>query len=256
MKIKKYWWKDFFNDIYLITDARSVCNTTLTRQEVDLLEKLLNLDKEDRILDLCGGYGRHCLELARRGYQDLTVLDYSHYLIRLGKRLAKQAGLDIKFLQGDARFTRLKNGDYSVIFIMANSFGYFPDDRENLRILQESYRLLKKGGKLLLDLADPDYVKNNLGPLSWHEANQDIIVCRKRRLQGSIIKAREIVLSKSKGLLRDGYYCERIYNKDKITKLLKLAGFNNLSIKKNLSLHKGKKDYGLITSRMMVKAVK
>lgn len=256
MQIKEDWWKDYFNEIYMITDARSVRNSALTRQETDLLEKVLGLDKNDKILDLCGGYGRHSLELARRGYQNLAVLDFSKYLIKLGKEMAAKAGLRIKFLCRDARYSELKNNDYSVVFVMANSFGYFPDERENLRILREMHRLLQTGGKVLLDLTDPDYARNHLKSLSSHQANKDIIVLRERKLQGNIIKAREIVVSKKRGLLRDGFYCERIYNKDRITRLLKKAGFKNLSIKKDLSLHKQKKDYGLMTSRMFVTAVK
>lgn len=256
MNPKNDWWKYFFNEIYLITDARSVCNPTLTRKETDFLEDILDLEKDDRILDLCGGHGRHSLELARRGYRDLTVLDHSSYLIRLARKLARRQGRRIRFKCCDARFSGLKDEDYSIIFIMANSFGYFLDEGENKRILKEAHRLLKKGGKLLLDLTDPDYIKNNLKPISWHEADKDIVVCRKRKLKRNIIRAREIVISKKRGLLRDGYYCERIYNKDKIARILKSVGFKNLSIKKKISLRKDKKEYGFLTSRMIVTAEK
>ncbi len=260
MKIKKDWWKDFFNEIYLITDARSVCDNALTSQEVSLIEKILDLDKSDNILDLCGGYGRHSLELARRGYGNLTVLDSSNYLIKLGKRLAKNEALDIKFLRKDARFSGLQNNHYSTILVMANSFGYFLDERKNLKILKEIYRLLKIGGKLLLDLSDPDYVRKNLKPISWHQANPDVLVCRKREINADVVKIREIVISKTKGLLRDGLYAERIYNKNKITLFLKNIGFKNLLVKKNIPLHKSRKDsrkdYGLLTSRMLVTAAK
>jgi D-alanine-D-alanine ligase len=256
MKVKKDWWKNFFDQTYLLTDARSVCNSSLTRQEVDLLEKVLDLDKKDKILDLCGGYGRHCLELAKRGYQNPTVLDFSRYLINLGRQMAKRQGLKIRFCCRDARFSGLKSNAYSVTLVMANSFGYFSDERENLRILREIYRLLKKDGRLLLDLSDPDYVRNHLKAFSWHKADKDVFVLRSRQLQGDIIKAREIVLSKRQGLLRDGHYYERIYNQDKIARLLKRVGFAHLYIRKGLSLHKRKKDYGLLTSRMFVTATK
>jgi D-alanine-D-alanine ligase len=256
MKIRKDWWKNFFNEIYLLTDARSVCNANLTCREVNLLEQLLNLNKDEHILDLCGGYGRHSLELARRGYRNLTVLDYSDYQIKLGRKMAKKGGLKIKFFRKDARSSGLKSNNYSAIFIMANSFGYFPDKKQNLRILKESHRLLKTGGKLLLDLTDADYVKKNLKALSWHRANKDVIVCRQRKIEANMLKAREIVLSKKKGVLRDGSYCERLYDKKRISRLLKLAGFKRLSIKNNLSLHKNKKDYGLLTSRMLATAIK
>ena len=252
MKITKNWWKNFFNNVYLITDSRSVCNNKLTRKEVTLIEKILRPGENDKILDLCGGQGRHALELARRGYENITVLDYSHYLTRLGRESAKKDKLKIRFLKRDARSTGLKGNDYSSVFVMANSFGYFPDEKENLKILKESYRLLKKGGTLLLDLADPTHVRNNLKPFSWHEANKDIIVCRRRELQGNVIKVREIVLSKKDGLLRDGFYCERIYNKNSIKRSFLKAGFRNISVKSNLSLHGTTKDYGLLTSRMFV----
>ncbi|NQT22330.1 MAG: class I SAM-dependent methyltransferase [Candidatus Omnitrophica bacterium] len=256
MKTDKNWWKHFFNDIYLTTDARSVCNSALTKKETTLVEKTLKFKKNDSLLDLCGGSGRHSLELAKRGYCDITVLDYSPHLVNLGRKQAKKYGLSIKFKRKDARFTGLKSSNYSAVFVMSNSFGYFQDEKDNLRILKEIYRLLKKGGKTLLDLTDPDYVRRRLKPFSWHKADKDTTVYRNREVKGNLIRAREVVVSKTNGILRDGSYCERLYNKRKIRHLLKTAGFKGISIKNNLSLHKKQKDYGFLTQRMFVTACK
>lgn len=256
IRVKKDWWKELFNSIYLITDARSVCDTKLTCREVDLLEKTLSLNITDRILDLFGGQGRHSIELAKRGYRNLTVLDYSNYLLNIGKRLAKKTNLNINFHQGDARSTGLTKGNYSVIFVMANSFGYFADEKENLKVLTETARLLEPKGKLLLDLTNPVYVKNNLKPISWHKIGNDIDVLRNRKIEKNLVKTREIVISKRKGLLRNECYCERLYSKIRIYQLLKKAGFKNIKTKNNLSLHKKRQDYGFLTSRMIVSAVK
>jgi len=256
IKVKKYWWKDFFNRIYLITDARSIGDAKLTSREVDLLEKNLNLNKDDRILDLFGGQGRHSIELAKRGYRDLTVLDYSNYLINRGKRLSRKANLKINFYQGDARSTTLMSNVFSAIIVMANSFGYFPEERENLRVLREINRMLKFKGKLLLDLANPVYVKNNLKPMSWHRIGNDVDIFRKREIKNNLVKTQEVVISKRKGLLRDDCYCERLYSKTRITQLLKKTGFRNIKIKNSLSLHKKRQDYGFLTSRMIVTATK
>ena len=70
------WWKTLFDDIYLVTDARTVRDDALTRQEVDIFCNLVPMGPEKRVLDLCGGQGRHALELTRRGRGDggLVVL--------------------------------------------------------------------------------------------------------------------------------------------------------------------------------------
>jgi D-alanine-D-alanine ligase len=256
MRVPKDWWKNFFGRNYLVTDARSVLNPRLTRKETNLIEESLRLDKNHKILDLCGGQGRHCLELARRGYKDLTVLDYSDYLVRLGRKITKDKRQRIKFVRRDARATGLKNDDFEAIIVMANSFGYFAKEKENIKVLKEAHRLLKNKGKLLLDLADKAQAKKNLKPTSWHRANDDIVVLRRRRLTGDMIKAREVVISRKKGLLKDGTYLSRLYSKKKIKGILRQAGFKNVKIRDNLKFHRKKKDYGFLTSRMIVVAQK
>ena len=255
IRVKKDWWKDFFNHIYLITDSRSINDGRLTSREVDLLEQILNLNKTDRILDLCGGQGRHSIELSKRGYCNLTVLDYSKFLINLGKKLAKNQELNIRFHQADARCTRLKSNTFSVIIVMANSLGYFPNEQENLQVLKETNRLLKPNGKILLDLADPIYTRDRFKPVSWHRIG-GVDIFRIREIKNNLVKTQEIVICEKQGLLRNGCYCARLYSKSRINQLLVKAGFRNININKNVRLHKKKQDYGMLTSRMIVTATK
>ena len=69
------WWQTLFDEVYLVTDARSVCDDAVTRRETDAFCAALPLKPGDRILDLCGGHGRHSIELARRGFRHCTVMD-------------------------------------------------------------------------------------------------------------------------------------------------------------------------------------
>ena len=250
------WWKLLFDKIYLTTDARSVCDQNLTSQEVDFLEEFLKLKKSWPILDLCGGHGRHSLELARRGFKDLTVLDYSNVLIELGKDTAQKEGLKTRFVRCDARYSNLPDSRFKVIIVMASSFGYMVHDDENGKILCEAFRLLMPGGLLLLDLPNRKYVLDHFTPQSWHEANDDIVVCRQRNLDEDIIHCRELVMSRSKGLVRDTTYCTHLYSPDKITRMLKSAGFDSVTIKNNFVSHSKKMDYGLMTNRMITVADK
>jgi D-alanine-D-alanine ligase len=249
------WWQNLFDEVYLITDARSVCNEALTCREVDFLETHLEIGKSDRILDLCGGHGRHSLEFARRGYRSETVLDYSGYLVQLGKARALEEGLPVCFVQADARRTGLAGGRFDFVLVMANSFGYFPDDRDNLQILCEARRLCRPGGKLLLDLLDSDYVVEQFRPSSVHQATEDITVKRERELKENLIRVRESVVSGARGLVRECTYCERLYQEDELVGLLRQAGFKQIDFKNDFSSHENPGDYGFMTRRWIVTAV-
>lgn len=246
------WWKTLFDETYLVTDARSVCDDGLTCREVDFLQDFLRLEKSWPILDLCGGQGRHSLELSRRGFRNVTVLDYSEFLIELGMQKAQKEGLNTRFIKRDARDTCLPSGNFRVIIVMASSFGYFVEEIQNEKILREAFRLLMPGGLLFLDLPNRDYVVNQFKSRSWHEANEEILVCRERRLHHEdVIYSREMVISKAKGLIRDATYCTRLYTPEKITEMLNSAGFDKVQIQKEFVMHEQKLDYGLMSNRMI-----
>ena len=256
IQVDNDWWKDVFDEIYLLTDARSVCDEKLTCREVDFLEATLDWDKSASILDLCGGQGRHSLELSRRGYTNVTVLDYSGYLIDLGEKRAKVEGLNTIFIQGDARNTSLPEQSFQFIIIMASSFGYFADEEENIKILNEAFRLLTPTGTLLLDLPDRDYVLQNFKPFSCHKVNEDITVSRERELGDDIIYSREIVMSQKGGCIRNSAYCVCLYSPEKISGLLSTAGFSSTTCKKDFMNRNSEGDYGCMTNRMIVTAKK
>src|SRR5262245_58314155 len=156
IRVESDWWKTLFDEVYLVTDAPFVCNPALTKREVDVIESVLRLHPATRILDLCGGQGRHTLELARRGYQHLTVLDYSDFLLARGRWEAAAAGLSVTFCQGDARTTSFSTASFDTVLLMANSSNQFIDATDDRQVLAEVARLLTAGGCFLLDLIDRD----------------------------------------------------------------------------------------------------
>ena len=254
IQVDDNWWQDLFDEIYLLTDARSVCDEELTCQEVNFLEETPDLDKSASILDFCGGQGRHSLELSRRGFTNVTVLDYSRYLLNLGGKRAKQEGLNTIFIQGDARNTGLCGQSFQFIISMASSFGYFVNEDENKKMLNEAFRLLMPKGTLLLDLPDRDYVLQNFKPFSWHKVNEDITVSCERELGDDIIYSRETVTSEKEGCIRDRTYCTRLYSPGKISDLLSSVGFLSIICQKNFMSRGTEGDYGCMTNRMIVTA--
>ncbi|MBM3225629.1 MAG: methyltransferase domain-containing protein [Candidatus Tectomicrobia bacterium] len=258
IRVEHDWWKTLFDEVYLVTDAPFVCNPALTKREVDMIETILHLSPSARILDICGGQGRHALELARRGYQSITVLDYSNFLLDRGRWEAAAAGLHVTFCQGDARAITLPTASWDAVLLMANSFGYFVDAADDKRVLTEVVRLLTAQGRFLLDLVDRDVALRQFCPESWHEATDDIVVCWKRELSHDVVHIRELVISKTTGLLRDRTYAERLYSPEAIRALLTEVGFHHIEIQPGAFVYDPAQgtDYGLATNRMLVTAVK
>jgi D-alanine-D-alanine ligase len=252
------WWQTLFDDVYLITDAPFVDNPALTQREAEVAARLLQLQPSDRILDLCGGQGRHSIALARHGYPHTVVLDYSSFLLHQGRQTAAEANLHVMFCRGDARTLPLPDGCVDVVLLMANSFGYLANATEDQQILSEIARILMPGGRFLLDLTDYEHVRQHFRPESWHEATDDIVVCWQREWNGDVIRVREMVLSKTAGLLRDRTYAERLYQPHQLRDLLQIAGLINYQSHPNAFIHDpdANTDYGLATHRMLITVTK
>jgi D-alanine-D-alanine ligase len=250
------WWKTLFDEVYLVTDARSVGDEVITRQEIDIFLELVPMQSNDRILDLCGGHGRHTLELCRRGFRDCTVLDYSQPLLDIGARVAAQRRFHVHFVQGDARQTELTSETFDHVLILGNSLGYIPEPDADLRILQESRRLLRSRGWLLLDVSDGEAVSAKMAPHTWHEIGVDVVVCRQREVKDGFICAREMVLSKERGMIRDRTYCIRLYAADDLAALVSRAGFDDVQVHTDASALNHAEDVGCMNHRLVIAARK
>lgn len=224
--LKPDWWKTIFNSTYLKTDGDVVDDKNITKKEIDIFIKILNLTPEDRILDLCCGQGRHCIELANRGFRHVEGLDRSRYLIQK----AKKESSSIKFREGDARKLPYVADTFDVVMILGNSFGYFETAREDMMVLKEVLRVLKPWGRFLIDLSDGEYLKENLKSRSWEWMDKKYFVCRERSLSldKTRLISREIISNVDRGVVTDQIYAERLYTSEEIIEFLKQAGFNNI----------------------------
>lgn len=251
------WWRRIFDSLYLRTDGDVVDDDRITRQEVDLFLHLLNLRPSDRVLDLCCGHGRHSLELARRGYQAVEGLDRSHYLIQRARNRAKREGLSVRFREGDARRLPHPADNFDAVLILGNSFGYFETPEEDLQVLREVQRVLKPGGRVLIDVTDGDYLRQSFQPRGWEWLGRHQFVCRERSLSAKRDRliSRELVIDIRKGVVADRFYAERLYNADDLRRLLHRAGFVEVQVHGSLTPDSQRnQDLGMMARRLVITA--
>jgi hypothetical protein len=137
------------------------------------------------------------------------------------------------------------------VIIMGNSLGYGNETGWDLHILQEARRLLCTSGHIFVDVVNGSCLRETFNPRAWHEIGEDIIVCRLRELLQNRVNAREIVLSKEQGLLRDQTYSIRFYRPSSLKRLFERAGLSDIEVHTDFSPHLLDGDYGCMNNRMI-----
>jgi D-alanine-D-alanine ligase len=251
------WWRTLFNALYLKTDGDVVENAQNTARDIDFLLECIPLKPDAAILDLCCGQGRHCLELAKRGFTVLTGIDRSRYLIRLARKRATAAGVQVTFREGDARRFRFNEAALDCVMLMGNSFGYFERAEEDFQVLRRVLRILKPGGRVFLDIVDGEWMRTHFAARSWEWIDQNHFVCRERALAGDgrRLITREVITHAERGVIADQFYAERLYTRDEIADLLRSAGFTTVR-EHGISIPDSdrQQDLGMMAQRMILTA--
>jgi 2-polyprenyl-3-methyl-5-hydroxy-6-metoxy-1,4-benzoquinol methylase len=143
---KKKWYEELFAN-YGHSYDREVF-TTGTIGECNFIEEELSFDKSLSILDLGCGTGRHSIELTRRGYK-VTGADLSDAMLERARAKAAEAGLEIHFLQRDARELGFDREFNLVIMLCEGGFSLMETDEMNFSILKNAVAALRPGGKLI-----------------------------------------------------------------------------------------------------------
>jgi SAM-dependent methyltransferase len=143
------WFEDLYNrqtyfDLYAEADTR------LAPQEVEGIISLLQLEPGQKILDVCCGYGRHAIELAKNGYK-VTGVDLSPKQIAVAVARAQEAGVQVDFLVCDAREMEFRE-EFDVALNLFTSFGFFDDEAQHLKMLQRIADATVPNGCFLMDL--------------------------------------------------------------------------------------------------------
>jgi len=110
---------------------------------IDLLERTVQPQKGDDILDLAWGRGRHARILAQRGYR-VTGIDLSSRAVYQARGMARREGLDIRFEQGDMR-EPFGVACYDGVVNLFTAFGYFNDEADHGRVIHNNATPLTPG---------------------------------------------------------------------------------------------------------------
>lgn len=178
----------------------NVGDMALKRRARRMLEEL-ELKKGDKILDAGCGDGFYLHLLSSLGNYAITGIDFDKAALQSAKKNLKGIK-NISILHGSVLELPFKSKSFDKV-IMTEVAEHLPDD---LKGLQEIYRVLKPGGILVLTVPNHNY------PFLWDPVNK-------------------ILEKTTQKHIRSGFWAGiwnqhiRLYYPEEITKLIKKAGF-------------------------------
>jgi SAM-dependent methyltransferase len=146
----------------------------------------LNLDKDDSILDLACGKGRHSIFLNSLGYK-VTGLDLSKNSIEYAKKYESNS---LSFEVHDMRNTY--KTQFEVVLNLFTSFGYFEDDDDNYKVIKTIKSSLKQNGIGVIDYMNSPVVIDNLIDHNTFEADGVRFELKRNYENGFITKHIEV----------------------------------------------------------------
>ena len=145
MKVQKEWFENWFSSPYYHILYKNR-NDEEAAKFIDNIIKLLAPSSNAKILDAACGKGRHSIYLNKKGF-DVTGIDLSEASIDIAKAYENDS---LSFYTHDIRnIFRIRYYDF--IFNLFTSFGYFKDNRDNLRCLKAFKKGMSSNGVLLID---------------------------------------------------------------------------------------------------------
>lgn len=198
-----------------------------TASEIDQIEALLHLPPQALVLDLCCGIGRHSLELARRGFA-VTGVDRTAGYLAEARCTAASEQLCAEFIREDIRqFCRPEGFDAAVNLF--TSFGYFERPEDDQLVVQNLYRSLKPGGRLLIDTRGKEVLARSFQERIWWEEDGLTVLEEQQVLcDWSRIACRWILF---KGSQRHEWTTsQRLYSGSELAGLLSSCGFADVRV--------------------------
>lgn len=102
------------------------------------------------------------------------------------------------------------------------SFGYFTDDAENQKVLDEIARVTRPDGPFLIDFLNREYVKNNLVPESQREEENGMKITEERWIEGDFVR-KKIMVTDAKGP-REYHERVKMYSREQMMEMMETAG--------------------------------
>ena len=133
-----------------------------TAQEVDFILNTVPMPAGGTVLDVGCGFGRHSIELAKRGFA-VTGIDPAKAMIAAAKQQAQEANVSVDFQQVAGQ-TFVSEKVFDTAVCLFSTLGQISATGDNLGLVERVYACLKDGGYFVVEVPQRDTAVAQLKP--------------------------------------------------------------------------------------------
>ena len=212
-----------FFDGYYKEIWRHIFPAKTTLAEVDFLITDCKLNAGSSVLDIMCGYGRHSLELARKGIK-VTAVDNLYDYINEIKEKAEAEKLPLRPLFADVLEMRLDQ-QYDVAICMGNSLQAF-DEKDLVKLLSKVSLHLRPCGKFLINTwSITEIASQQFKERSWGRFNEFLFLTdSKFFVSPARIEVISIIIN-DKGEKEEKMSIDYLFSLNELESILSKTGF-------------------------------
>ena len=196
--------------------------------DVEAIIELIDPPKDEPLLDLGCGAGRHLVVLHSAGFRHIVGLDLSAELLEIAaERLTKEGAEGIKLVNADMAHIPYEE-HFGTVLSLFTSFGYFERDEENVTVFAAVRKAALPGGRFLIDYMNRDWVIANI--VGQEEKD---VAGRRVRIERRLTAGRRRVEKTTRVLGPEGeektyHESVRLYSPLEVEQMLEAEGFVNV----------------------------
>ena len=214
-------WDALFSDFYLRAYAADERAEEVRAQALAAV-RLAGVPDGGDVLDVPCGFGRHAIPLAQAGVR-ITGVDRSAALLAEARRRAGDAV--VSFVEADYRELPFADDAFDAALNLFTSLGYLGDD-EDTRVLAEIRRVLRPGGRLVLEILHRDVLARGFREQDWRSAGAARVLLEQRTFDviSGVCQTTQTLIDPS-GARESRTFSVRVYSATELRAMARAAGF-------------------------------
>jgi ubiquinone/menaquinone biosynthesis C-methylase UbiE len=221
-------WDAFFSDFYLRVHASTEPRDE-ARLQATAAAALSRCPPGGALLDVACGFGRHAVPLAAAGYA-VTGVDRSRALLAEARRRAGEVeGPEPAFVEADYRELPFADASFDAALNLYTSLGYLGDE-EDTNVLREVGRVLRPGGRLVVETMHRDLLVRDFTETGWSLLGEGRLLLEQRTFDpaSGVTQTTQTLIDKA-GARDSRTFEARVYTATELVHMLRAAGFGKAS---------------------------